>query len=66
MCITRMDGCNFLLPDLARGKAYGAAAWKRPSAELASLFGGNTALAVWSVATRWRAGRRAAESGTPP
>src|SRR5689334_10072997 len=33
--ITRMDGCNFLSPDIARGKAYGAAAWKLPSAELA-------------------------------
>ena len=48
--MTRMDGCNFLLPDLARGKAYGAVAYKRPSAELAALFGGNTALAAWGVA----------------
>jgi uncharacterized protein GlcG (DUF336 family) len=48
--ITRMDGCNFLLPDLARAKAYGAVAWQRPSAELAALFGGNTALAAWGVA----------------
>jgi glc operon protein GlcG len=33
--ITRMDGCNFLSPDIARGKAFAAAAWKLPSAELA-------------------------------
>jgi uncharacterized protein GlcG (DUF336 family) len=33
--VTRMDGCNFLSPDIARGKAYAAAAWKLPSAELA-------------------------------
>ncbi|HEY8694191.1 MAG TPA: heme-binding protein [Chloroflexota bacterium] len=34
--VTRMDGCNFLSADIARGKAYAAAAWKLPSAELAS------------------------------
>ena len=33
--ISRMDGCNFLAPEIARGKAFGAAAWKLPSAELA-------------------------------
>ncbi|HLY65571.1 MAG TPA: heme-binding protein [Chloroflexota bacterium] len=33
--VSRMDGCNFLSPDIARGKAYAAAAWKLPSAELA-------------------------------
>jgi glc operon protein GlcG len=33
--VTRMDGCNFLSADIARGKAYAAAAWKLPSAELA-------------------------------
>src|SRR5579864_2423449 len=33
--ITRMDGCNFLSADIARGKAFAAAAWKLPSAELA-------------------------------
>jgi uncharacterized protein GlcG (DUF336 family) len=36
--ITRMDGCNFLSPDIARGKAFGAAAWKLPSAELGKRF----------------------------
>src|SRR5579862_9128885 len=30
--VSRMDGCNFLSPDIARGKAYAAAAWKLPSA----------------------------------
>lgn len=34
--ITRMDGCNFLSADIARTKAYASAAWKLPSAELAS------------------------------
>ena len=33
--VTRMDGCNFLSADIARGKAFAAAAWKLPSAELA-------------------------------
>jgi glc operon protein GlcG len=33
--VTRMDGCNFLSADIARGKAYASAAWKLPSAELA-------------------------------
>ena len=36
--ITRMDGCNFLSPDIARGKAFGAVAWKLPSAELGKRF----------------------------
>jgi uncharacterized protein GlcG (DUF336 family) len=36
--ISRMDGCNFLSPDIARGKAYGAVAWKLPSAELNKRF----------------------------
>lgn len=36
--ISRMDGCNFLSPDIARGKAFGAAAWKLPSAELGKRF----------------------------
>ncbi|MBV9119620.1 MAG: heme-binding protein [Chloroflexi bacterium] len=35
----RMDGCNFLSPDIARGKAFGAAAWKQPSSELGRRFG---------------------------
>jgi len=38
--ITRMDGCNFLSPDIARGKAFGAAAWKTPPAELNARFAG--------------------------
>jgi uncharacterized protein GlcG (DUF336 family) len=36
--VSRMDGCNFLSPDIARGKAYGAVAWKLPSAELNKRF----------------------------
>ena len=36
--ISRMDGCNFLSPDIARGKAFGAVAWKLPSAELGNRF----------------------------
>jgi uncharacterized protein GlcG (DUF336 family) len=44
-----MDGCNFLSPDIARGKAYGAVAWKVPSAELGSRFGGNAAAASGMV-----------------
>ena len=36
--ISRMDGCNFLSPDIARGKAYGAVAWKLPSADLGQRF----------------------------
>lgn len=36
--VSRMDGCNFLSPDIARGKAFGAVAWKMPSAELGKRF----------------------------
>src|SRR5438270_12137931 len=36
--ISRMGGCNFLSPDIARGKAFGAVAWKLPSAELGKRF----------------------------
>ncbi len=36
--VSRMDGCNFLSTDIARGKAFGAAAWKLPSAELGKRF----------------------------
>ena len=36
--VSRMDGCNFLSPDIARGKAFGAVAWKLPSAELGKRF----------------------------
>ncbi len=43
--ISRMDGCNFLSPDIARGKAFGAAAWKLPSAELGKRFTTPTAAA---------------------
>src|SRR5438034_7686685 len=42
---TRMDGCNFLAPDIARGKAFGAAAWRLPSAELGKRFTTPTAAA---------------------
>jgi glc operon protein GlcG len=48
--ISRMDGCNFLSPDIARGKAFGAAAWKLPSAELNTRFGGSPASAAGMVA----------------
>ena len=47
--VSRMDGCNFLSPDIARGKAYGAVAWKLPSAELGTRFGGNAAAAAGMV-----------------
>src|SRR5215216_2038066 len=48
--VSRMDGCNFLSPDIARGKAYGAAAWKVPSMELSNRFSGNPAAASGMVA----------------
>ena len=48
--ITRMDGCNFLSPDIARGKAYGSAAWKLPSLELNTRFQTNAASASGMVA----------------
>jgi uncharacterized protein GlcG (DUF336 family) len=48
--ITRMDGCNFLSPDIARGKAFGAAAWKLPSVELNTRFQANPASAAGMVA----------------
>jgi uncharacterized protein GlcG (DUF336 family) len=47
--MTRMDGCNFLSPDIARGKALGAAAWKLPSADLNTRFGSNPAYAAGMV-----------------
>jgi len=34
VAVVRMDGCNYLSPDIARGKAYAAAAWKQASADL--------------------------------
>jgi uncharacterized protein GlcG (DUF336 family) len=40
---SRMDGCNFLAPDIARGKAFGSAAWKEPSHNFASRLGDNSA-----------------------
>jgi glc operon protein GlcG len=48
--ITRMDGCNFLSPDIARGKAYASAAWKLPSVELNTRFQTNPASAAGMVA----------------
>ena len=47
--ITRMDGCNFLSPDIARGKAFGAAAWKVPSADLNARFGASPAASAGMV-----------------
>ena|SRR5579884_438883 len=47
--ISRMDGCNFLSPDIARGKAYGAAAWKLPSVELNARFGASAATSAGMV-----------------
>jgi glc operon protein GlcG len=32
--LTRMDGANFLSPEIAAGKAVTAAAWRMPSAEV--------------------------------
>jgi uncharacterized protein GlcG (DUF336 family) len=49
MHISRMDGCNFLSPDIARGKAYGAVAWKVPSADLANRFQSNAAASAGMV-----------------
>jgi uncharacterized protein GlcG (DUF336 family) len=44
-----MDGCNFLSPEIARGKALGSAAWKLPSAELNARFGSSPASAAGIV-----------------
>src|SRR5215207_845421 len=48
--ITRMDSCNFLSPDIARGKAFGAAAWKLPSLELSNRVQANPAFGSGMVA----------------
>jgi uncharacterized protein GlcG (DUF336 family) len=48
--VTRMDGCNFLSPDIARGKAFGATAWKVPSADLNARFGASPAASAGMVA----------------
>lgn len=40
---SRMDGCNFLAPDIARGKAFGSAAWKESSHNFANRLGDNSA-----------------------
>jgi uncharacterized protein GlcG (DUF336 family) len=48
--VTRMDGCNFLSPDIARGKAFGAAAWRIPSADLNQRFGASPASSAGMVA----------------
>jgi glc operon protein GlcG len=62
--ITRMDGCNFLSPDIARGKAYGAAAWKLPSLDLNARFQTNAASAAGMVAAS--AGRLTPVQGALP
>jgi uncharacterized protein GlcG (DUF336 family) len=62
--ITRMDGCNFLSPDIARGKAFGAAAWKLPSAELNQRFGASPASSAGMVAMS--GGRMAPVQGALP
>src|SRR5207253_5456440 len=64
MRITRMDGCNFLSPDIARGKAFGAAAWKLPSLELNTRFGASPASAAGMVAMS--GGRMAPVQGALP
>jgi uncharacterized protein GlcG (DUF336 family) len=48
--VTRMDGCNFLSPDIARGKAFGAAAWKAASSDLNQRFGASPAASAGMVA----------------
>jgi uncharacterized protein GlcG (DUF336 family) len=48
--VTRMDGCNFLAPDIARGKAFGAAAWKLPSLDLMNRVQTNPAFAPGMIA----------------
>ena len=35
VALARMDGANFLGPEISRGKAYASAAFRAPSAELA-------------------------------
>lgn len=47
--VSRMDGCNFLAPDIARGKAYAAAAWKAPSADLGTRWHDNATAAAGMV-----------------
>jgi glc operon protein GlcG len=61
---TRMDGCNFLSPDIARGKAFGAAAWRVPSIELNTRFKANPASAAGMVAAS--AGRLVPVQGALP
>ncbi len=48
--VNRMDECNFLSADIARGKAYGAAAWRIPSADLSQRFSQLAASAPGMVA----------------
>jgi uncharacterized protein GlcG (DUF336 family) len=62
--VTRMDGCNFLSPDIARGKAFGAAAWRLPSAALNARFQSNPASAAGMVAAS--AGRFVPVQGALP
>ena len=62
--ITRMDGCNFLSPDIARGKAFGSAAWKLPSVELNTRFQANPASAAGMAAAS--AGRVTMVQGALP
>lgn len=42
--VSRMDGAGFLSPDIAVGKAYGAAAFRRDSAQVEALAETKTAL----------------------
>src|SRR5262249_43886204 len=47
---SRMDGCNFLAPDIARGKAMGSAAWKESSDNFAKRLGDNPAWGAGMIA----------------
>lgn len=48
--VARMDGCNFVAPDIARGKAFGSAAWKEPSENFAKRLQDNSAWGASMIA----------------
>ena len=51
--LSRMDGANFLSPEIAIGKAITAAAWRKPSAEVEKM-GLQRPAFVASIATATR------------
>jgi uncharacterized protein GlcG (DUF336 family) len=62
--VTRMDGCKFLSPEIARGKAFGSAAGKLQSAELNARFGSSPASAAGMVGIS--GARLTPVQGSPP